>query len=172
MNDEIHFSSISAASDLLKNRDISPVELTEHMLRRIEKLDIKLKSYVTVCGDQAMDSAKEAEKEILAGKDLGLLHGIPLAVKDLCYMAGIRTMGGLKVKRNFIPSFDSSVVVKLRRAGAILLGKAALTEGALSAYNPDFALGGRILVRLRGSNGSWTLFWGVGDGYGRFYPLP
>ena len=140
MNDEIHFSSISAASELLKNRDISPVELTEHMLRRIEKLDIKLKSYVTVCGDQAMDSAKEAEKEILAGKDLGLLHGIPLAVKDLCHMAGIRTMGGLKVKRNFIPSFDSSVVVKLRRAGAILLGKAALTEGALSAYNPEFEI--------------------------------
>lgn len=140
MNDEIHFSSISSASELIKNRDISPVELTEHMLRRIEKLDIKLKSYVTVCGDQAMDAAMGAEKEIMSGKYRGFLHGIPLAVKDLCYMAGIRTTGGLKVRRNFIPSFDSSVVNKLRRAGAVLLGKATLTEGALSAYNTEFKI--------------------------------
>ena len=138
MIDEIHFANISFVSELIKNKDISPVELTEYMLRRIEKLDTRLNSYATVCADYAIDSAREAESEIMTGNYRGILHGIPLAVKDLCYTLGIRTMGGLKVRRNFIPDFDATVVEKLRLAGAILLGKAALTEGALSGYNPEF----------------------------------
>jgi amidase len=138
MIDEIHFANISSVSELIKNKDISPLELTEYMLRRIEKLDVKLKSYATVCADHAIDSAKEAENEIMAGNYRGILHGIPVAVKDLCYTLGIRTMGGLKVRRDFIPDFDSRVVEKLHITGAILLGKTALTEGALSGYNPEF----------------------------------
>ena len=88
MIDEIHFANIGSVSELIKNKDISPLELTEYMLRRIEKLDVKLKSYATVCADRAIDSAKEAENEIMAGNYRGPLHGIPISVKDLCNTNG------------------------------------------------------------------------------------
>lgn len=138
MIENIHYASISTVSQLIKSKTLSPVELTEFMLNRIETVDGTLKSFATLCADSAMQAAEAAEKEIMAGNYRGLLHGIPLAVKDLCYTQGIRTMGGLKVRREFVPSYDATVVTKLQEAGAILLGKLNLTEGALSAYNSDF----------------------------------
>ena len=140
MKNNIHFANISDVSTLIETKEISPVELTQHLLSRIESIDRKLKSYVTVFADRAIDEAKRAEKEILVGDYRGKLHGIPLSVKDLCYTKGIRTMGGLKVRKDFIPSFDATVIKRLSSAGAILLGKNALTEGALSGYNPEFEI--------------------------------
>ena len=140
MKNNIHFANISDVSTLIETKEISPVELTEHLLNRIESIDRKLKSYVTIFADRAIDRAKQAEKEILVGDYRGKLHGIPLSVKDLCYTKGIRTMGGLKVRKDFIPSFDATVIKRLSLAGAILLGKNALTEGALSGYNPEFEI--------------------------------
>ncbi|NKB34396.1 MAG: Asp-tRNA(Asn)/Glu-tRNA(Gln) amidotransferase GatCAB subunit A [Pseudomonadales bacterium] len=138
MIDNIHYASISAVAELLRKKEISPVELTEFMLNRIEAVDADLSSYATLCADYAMESAIKAEQEIAAGNYHGALHGIPIAVKDLCYTNGIATMGGLKVRRNFIPDFDATVVEKLRATGSVLLGKLNLTEGALSGYHPDF----------------------------------
>ena len=138
MIDSIHFASISKVADLLESKEISPVELTEFMLNRIEALDANLKSYATICWDHAMEAAIKAEREITAGNYRGPLHGIPIAVKDLCYTNGIPTVGGLKVRRNVVPNFDATVVKKLSDAGSVLLGKLNLTEGALSGYNPDF----------------------------------
>ena len=140
MKNNIHFANISDVSTLIETKEISPVELTQHLLSRIESIDRKLKSYVTVFADRAIDEAKRAEKEILVGDYRGKLHGIPLSAKDLCYTKGIRTMGGLKVRKDFIPSFDATVIKRLSLAGAILLGKNALTEGALSGYNPEFEI--------------------------------
>lgn len=89
---------------------------------------------------QAIDAAQVAEQEIKSGNYKGPLHGVPIAVKDLCYTAGTRTMGGLKVLRDFVPSYDATVVSKLRDAGAVILGKLNLTEGALSGYHRDFPI--------------------------------
>lgn len=138
MIDSIHYDSFHSVAKLIQNREISPVELTEYMLHRIETVDKQLLSYATVTADLAMDSAKKAEHEICSGQYRGPLHGIPIAVKDLCYTKGIRTMGGLEVLRDFVPTYDATVVTRLESAGAVLLGKLNLTEGALSGYNPNF----------------------------------
>ena len=138
MIDSIHYASISTIAELLQKKEISPVELTEFMLNRIERVDSSLNSYATVCADHAMEQAIQAEQEIVAGDYRGLLHGVPIAVKDLCFTSGIPTMGGLQVRRDFIPDFNATVVNKLSDAGSVLLGKLNLTEGALSGYNPDF----------------------------------
>ena len=85
-----------------------------------------------------MAAARKAEQEISAGKYHGLLHGVPIAVKDLCFTKGVRTMGGAKVLENHVPTFDSTVVSRLESAGTVLIGKLNLTEGAMGGYNPEF----------------------------------
>ena len=140
MKEDIHFASIGDLSRKLEDKAISPVELTEHMLNRIESADQRLSSFATVCADRALKEAKQAEKEILAGEYRGPLHGVPISVKDLCYTKGIRTMGGLKARKNFVPAFDATVVKKLKSAGSVLLGKNGLTEGALSGYHSEFEI--------------------------------
>ena len=122
----------------LAARDLSPVELTQQLLERIAALDGTLKSYATVMRDQALADARRAEQEITAGRYRGPLHGVPIAVKDLCYTKGVRTMGGSAVYRDFVPTFDGTAVAKLRDAGAVLLGKLNLTEGATAGYSPTF----------------------------------
>jgi amidase len=134
----LHFKTITEISELLASKQLSPVELTTIMLQRIEQLDDQLKSYATLMADHAMAAAQKAEQEISAGKYHGPLHGVPIAVKDLCFTKGVRTMGGAKVLENHVPDYDSAVVEKLEAAGAVLLGKLNLTEGAMGGYNPDF----------------------------------
>ena len=85
-----------------------------------------------------MAAARAAESEIASGRYRGSLHGVPIAVKDLCFTAGVATMGGAQVLRDLVPDFDSTVVRKLNDAGAIILGKLNLTEGAMAGYNPAF----------------------------------
>ena len=112
------------------------MDLTQRLLERIAKVDATLKSYATITADQAIAAARVAEEEIRAGKYRGPLHGVPVAVKDLCYTKGVRTMGGTPVRKDFVPAFDGTVVSKLRRAGAVVLGKLNLSEGATAGYNP------------------------------------
>ncbi len=138
MNQELHYLPLHEIAQLIESKQLSPVELTEHLLNRIDSLDSKLNSYATVTAELALRQARQAEAEIKAGNYRGPLHGVPIAVKDLCYTSNIRTMGGLKVRKDFIPDFDATVVTKLADAGAVLLGKLALTEGALSGYHKDF----------------------------------
>ncbi|MDE0940957.1 MAG: amidase [Alphaproteobacteria bacterium] len=138
MSDELHYQTILELSVRIKSGDLSPVALTEVMLARIEALDGRLKSYATVMADQALAEAKAAEAEIAVGNYRGPLHGIPIAVKDLCFTKGTRTMGGLAVLADHIPDYDATVVQRLRDAGAVLLGKLNLTEGAMAGYNPAF----------------------------------
>ncbi|MGH6911645.1 MAG: amidase, partial [Phenylobacterium sp.] len=106
------------------------------MLARIATVDPVLKSYATVMGEQAIADAEKAASEIAAGRYRGPLHGVPIGIKDLCYTKGVRTMGGLAVRRDFVPGEDATVVARLRAAGAVVLGKTNLSEGAAAGYNP------------------------------------
>ena len=135
----MHYSSITELSSELKAGSTSPTAVTRHMLERIEALDGQLRAYATVTADLAMEQAAQAEREIADGKWRGPLHGVPIAVKDLCATRGIRTMGGSSVFAGNIPDFDATVVRRLQTAGAVLLGKLNLTEGAMGGYNPKLA---------------------------------
>ena len=134
----LHYMSLRDVARLIEAREFSPVELTETMLDRIAAVDGRLKSYATVMRVPAMAAARAAEAEIQGGRYRGPLHGVPIAVKDLCYTRGVRTMGALAVLRDFVPDFDATVVARLQDAGAIILGKLNLTEGAMAGYHPDF----------------------------------
>ena len=138
MSETLHYGTIVEVSELIRAREISPVELATMMLERIEALDGALHSYQTVMAEQALEDARRAEAELAAGRDRGRLHGIPIAVKDLCDTAGTITAGGCAVMADRVPGTDSTVVARLRDAGAVLLGKLALTEGAMAGYNPGF----------------------------------
>jgi len=135
---KLHFWTIRAIADQIRTGQISPIELTNYMLARIKTCDGQLKSYATIMSDNALKDARAAENEIAQGHYRGPLHGVPIAVKDLCFTAGVRTMGGCAVLMDHVPSFDATVVTRLREAGAVLLGKLNLTEGAMAGYNPNF----------------------------------
>ena len=136
----LHYASLTEVARLIELRKISPVELTQIMLDRIETVDPRLRSYATVNGDQALAAATKAEQEIQSENYRGPLHGIPIAVKDLYYTNGLRTMSGLGVLADFVPDYDATVITKLTGAGAILLGKLNMSEGAMPGYHPDFEL--------------------------------
>ena len=136
--DGLHYLTLHEIARRIATRDLSPVDLTQRLLDRIAALDATLKSYATVIPDQALADARAAEQEITGGRYRGPLHGVPIAVKDLFYTKGVLTMGGSAVYKDFVPSFDSTVVAKLREAGAVLLGKLNLTEGATAGYSPAF----------------------------------
>ncbi|NQW20250.1 MAG: amidase [Chloroflexi bacterium] len=133
----MHYKTISELAPLIESGDLSPVDLAQSQLARIDLLDGTLKSYATVTTELALEQARLAESEIAKGKYRGKLHGIPIAVKDLCNTAGIRTMGGSAVFADNVPDHDATVVVNLRNAGAVLLGKLNMTEGAMGGYNPE-----------------------------------
>lgn len=134
----LHYKTITEISELLSSKKLSPVELTQTMLNRIEHLDGRLKSYATVTTEKAMASAQKAEQEIIDGNYRGLLHGVPIGIKDLCFTKGIRTMGGSRVMQCHIPEYNGTVVKRLDAVGAVMLGKLNLTEGAMGGYHPDF----------------------------------
>ncbi|HEY0438262.1 MAG TPA: amidase [Phenylobacterium sp.] len=130
------YLSLRETARRIAARTQSPVDLTREMLARIAAVDPTLKSYATVMADSAMAEAHAAAHEIAAGRYRGPLHGIPIGVKDLCWTKGVRTMGGLAVRRSFVPQEDATVVSRLRAAGAVVLGKTNLSEGAAAGYNP------------------------------------
>src|SRR5687768_12804659 len=120
-------------AELIADRSVSPVELVESCLERIDLLDGQIKAFVNVFSDEAMTDAITAEREIAAGRYLGPLHGIPIAVKDIVNMAGVPTRAGSVVLVDATPeSVDASVVARLKAAGAIILGKTTTHEFAFS----------------------------------------
>ena len=135
---DIPFLSATELSRLLETREVSPVEATEAYLERIDHVDSKLNSYVTVTPEEALRAARAAQEAIATGKRLGPMHGVPVAVKDQFYTRGIRTTAGSTIMWDFVPDEDATVVANLYRAGAVLLGKLNLSEFALgeSFYHP------------------------------------
>lgn len=139
-DDDLHWMGIEEIARLVRSRKISPVDLTRRMLDRIQKIDPALNSYATVMTDHAMEAAAAAERDLAAGKYRGPLHGVPIAVKDLCFTRGVRTMAGTRVLRDFVPDEDATVVARIRAAGGIVLGKLNLTEGAMAGYHRDLGI--------------------------------
>jgi len=126
---------LAEVAGLLRDRQVSSEELTAAVLDRIANLDGKLHSHITVCAEVAMEQACAADREIAAGSYRGALHGIPVGVKDLISTGGIRTTCGSKIRADFVPEEDATVVARLRAAGAVLLGKHTMTEFAGIAYH-------------------------------------
>ncbi len=134
---ELCTKTLTEVAGLIRKKEVSPVELTQAMLERINDLDGTLHSYITVTADLALEHAKAAEQEIQNGTYRGLLHGIPIAVKDLCYTKGIPTTAASPMYADFKPDFNATVVDRFYEAGAVMLGKLAMTEFALSGYHPS-----------------------------------
>lgn len=133
----VHYEEIATVADLIRRGEISPVELTETLLSRIESLDGRLRSYAQVTAETALTAARTAEREISRGHYRGALHGIPVAVKDLFWTSDAPAAAGMKIFGAFRPSRDATAVRRLRDAGAIILGKLAMTEGAYSDHHPS-----------------------------------
>ena len=129
--------TISDLSRRLRDRSISPVELTHECLERIDRLNPVLNAFVTVTAESALERARRAEREIYRGTYLGPLHGIPIGLKDIIDTAGVRTTAASALFKDRIPKEDADVVSRLRAGGAIILGKQNLHE---------FAYGGSSMI--------------------------
>ena len=132
------FLTIAEAGALIARRELSPVELVQSRLTRIERLDGKLHSFIRVLGDEALAAARSAEAEIIAGRSRGPLHGIPIGLKDIYETKGVPTTGHSKVMIDHVPLRDATVVQRFSEAGAIVLGKLATHEFAFGG--PSFDL--------------------------------
>ena len=121
----------------IRDRRISPVDLVQAFLNRIERLEPSLHAYLEVTGAGALREAQKAEREVAAGRWRGPLHGIPFAVKDLIDTRGVATTCASLIHRDRIPVEDATVVARLRNAGAVLLGKLVMTEFAGIGYHPS-----------------------------------
>ena len=127
----LHYLSIVEAGRLIKDGKLSPVELTEAYLNRIDALDNRLHSYICVTAESAMSAAKAAEQEIGKGNYRGALHGIPIALKDLVDTEGVSTTYGCKAFKERVPSRDATLAARLKAAGCVLLGKLTMSELAM-----------------------------------------
>jgi aspartyl-tRNA(Asn)/glutamyl-tRNA(Gln) amidotransferase subunit A len=151
---DLAFLGARPLAGLVRDRKVSPVELTQLYLDRIDRLDGRLRAYITVLPEAALASARRAEAAVMRGDALPPLHGIPYAVKDQFDTAGVRTTSGSRILENHVPATDATAIARLNAAGGILLGKLNLTEFALGGtqqfpfgqprnpWNPDHDPGG------------------------------
>ncbi len=136
---DLHNATLTETAARIKAGEVTSLAVTEAMLDRIAALEPKLGSYATVTPDLARSQAKAADAEIAAGKSRGPLHGVPIAVKDLCFTRGIPTGCGTTILADWIPEYDATVVQRLRDAGSVLLGKLQMTEGAFADHHPKIS---------------------------------
>ncbi len=145
-NTDLACATIEEIGKLFRKRKLSPVELSKLMLARIEQINPKINAYLNVTAELALAQAKKAESELLAPRgrkghrDRGPLHGIPISLKDNINTKGIRTTAGSKILKDFIPQHDAQVVVLLKEAGAVILGKTNMHEFAygVTSHNPHY----------------------------------
>ena len=133
---------VAELSRLYRARALSPVEVTQAVLDRIERLNPRLNIYLTVCADSALAAARAAELQFTTGADLGPLHGVPVSVKDLISVFGTRTTAGSRLRLDApLDREDAVVVQRLRKAGAVLIGKVNLHEFAMGDPDPEGPFG-------------------------------
>lgn len=135
---EMNLADVAA---LIRQKQLSPVELAGLALARIAALNPRLNALLTVTGESALEQARQAEREITRGDYRGPLHGVPVALKDLVFTAGVRTTCGAKIMSGFVPDYDATVAARLREAGAISMGKTALHEFAYGITNENTHFG-------------------------------
>ena len=145
---DIPYLSATELAGYIESKQLSPLEAVDAYLSRIERVDPKLNSYVTVCAETARAEARQAGEEIAGGGYRGPLHGIPVGVKDQIHAKGITNSDGSKIRADFVPDADATVVANLRRAGAILLGKLNMSE---------FAMGDPISSYFGAAHNPWDL---------------
>jgi len=149
--------SVGELAQLIRTRAISPVDVVNAFLLRIESLNPKLNAVVTLASD-VMEKAREAEAVVMRGDTLGVLHGVPVTIKDTIETAGLRTTSGSAMRAEFIPPHDAPAVARLKAAGAIILGKTNTAEMAMD-YTTDNPVFGRAnnpynpLLTTGGSSG-------------------
>jgi aspartyl-tRNA(Asn)/glutamyl-tRNA(Gln) amidotransferase subunit A len=131
---DLHYLTLRAAADDIRRKQVSPVELTKAILARIDQVEPKVHAFITITRDEALAAADRSEKEVMSGRYRGPLHGIPVAVKDTHYTKGIKTTCASPVLADFVPSFDATVVARLKNAGAILVGKTNLPEFSSGSF--------------------------------------
>ena len=138
--DDPAYASVAELARLIEGRELSPVELVQGALDRIERLEPKLNAFLDVFADQALEDARTAEREIAAGDYRGPLHGIPVGLKDIIDVAGRPTTGGAAFLRDNVADRDATVTTRLRQAGAVIMGKLNLVEFAMGAtgLNPHY----------------------------------
>jgi amidase len=133
---ELHYASLIEISERIHRRELSSLAVTQMMLDRTEKLDGRFHSYATVLRERAIKQAEAADAEIAKGICRGPLHGVPLALKDLCYTTFAPTTAGTAIHEKFVPSYNATIVDRLERGGAVILGKLKMTEGAYTSHHP------------------------------------
>jgi aspartyl-tRNA(Asn)/glutamyl-tRNA(Gln) amidotransferase subunit A len=134
----LHWLTATAAADAVRARKLSPVELTEALLDRIDRLDPRLNVFIRLDGDAAIDAAKAAAAEIAAGRRRGPLHGVPVGIKDIIDVAGLPTTCHSRILADNVAAADAVCVSRLHGAGAIVLGKLSTHEFAIGG--PSFDL--------------------------------
>ena len=137
---EICYMSAVDMAQAIRTRKLSPVEVINAVLSRIEWLNPKINAYCTVLIEEARKQAREAETRVMKENELGPLHGIPVSIKDLTLTKGVRTTYGSKIYENFVPVYDAILVERLKAAGAIMLGKTNTPEFGFAGItdNPFF----------------------------------
>jgi amidase len=138
-SDELWYLDLVDVGRRIQGRQISSLDVTQAILDRIAELDPRFKCYAKLTPELALAQAREADSEIARGAFRGPLQGVPIAVKDLCHTKGIATAAGMRIHKDYRPDRDATVVTRLREAGAVLLGKLQLTEGAFGAHHPAIA---------------------------------
>ena len=153
---EIGLLSTVEQIDLIRRKEITSRELTEHFIDRIERLDIEINSVVTRDFETAIEEAALADQKIRSGDHLGRLHGIPVTIKDALKTKGILSTGGATELRSNVPDEDAAVVAAIRREGAIVMGKTNLPRwsGDIQAYNDIFGTTKNPWDLSRGPGGS------------------
>jgi aspartyl-tRNA(Asn)/glutamyl-tRNA(Gln) amidotransferase subunit A len=126
--DDLSYTSAADLSVLIRNRQLSPVEIVQSTVARVERAQPVLNAFITVCAEEALAAARDAESAAVRGALLGPLHGIPFSVKDLVNTKGVRTTYGSKIFENHVPAVDAASVARLKAAGAILIGKTTTPE--------------------------------------------
>ncbi len=134
---DLHYLSLSEVSARIKSGELSATQVTEACLARIHDLEPRLHSYARVLDEQALATAERLDRERHEGKPLHPLHGVPIAVKDLLNTRGVPTAAGTRVMKDFVPDRDATAVTRLKNAGAVIIGKTQLTEGAFGAHHPE-----------------------------------
>ncbi|HBD85545.1 MAG TPA: amidase, partial [Dehalococcoidia bacterium] len=137
IDENLAFAPATELRELIAEKQVSPVEITQLYLDRIDRLDPQLNSYLTVTSEIALDAARKAEQAVTDGDELGPLHGIPISIKDLQMTKGVRTTGGSLAYKDRIPDADCAVVERVLAAGAIMLGKTNSPEFGLLGANEN-----------------------------------
>lgn len=148
--------TIKHFSKLIASREISCLEVVDAIIERIEKLNPKLNAFITLLDESARREATHADSLIKQGKYLGPLHGIPISLKDLIYIKGVRSTSGSKILTDFVPDYDSTVAIKLRTAGAVIVGTNNLHEfvSGITGINPHYGASKNPWDSTRMSGGS------------------